>query len=288
MPSCCWWAARPSCPRVTWPRGRRWSTTWSVSRASVGAVGDLLPMPAGRLHRSEPAAGGRRPAPGGHRRVRATRGCRQAGQGASGPGERPARLGRVGDAEIDLFEALDRGPARRDHRQITAALGAAPNAALWGPSPAPKAGGRCLDVVRMHRMTTAAPSLRTSLRCLAVLELLRGRPDKARSMLADARQVVAELGLRHGLMETELYAGDHRTDGGRPGGRGTPLPHRAGRTRRPGRRCRRRSSKIRSGPGSVWMRRIATPPSERIAGHNLKTAIGWRAVRAEIPGPGPA
>ena len=33
-------------------------------------------------------------------------------------------------------------------------------------------------------MTTAAPSLEaTSLRCLAVLELLRGRPDKARSML---------------------------------------------------------------------------------------------------------
>jgi hypothetical protein len=60
----------------------------------------------------------------------------------------------------------------------------------------------------MQRMTTAAPSLEaTSLRCLALLELLRGRPDKARSMLADARQVVADLGLRHGLMETELFAG---------------------------------------------------------------------------------
>ncbi len=60
----------------------------------------------------------------------------------------------------------------------------------------------------MQRMTTAAPSLEaTSLRHLAVLELLRGRPDKARAMLADARQVVADLGLRHGLMETELFAG---------------------------------------------------------------------------------
>ena len=47
----------------------------------------------------------------------------------------------------------------------------------------------------------------TSLRCLAVLELLRGRPDKARSMLSDARHLVADLGLRHGLMETELFAG---------------------------------------------------------------------------------
>lgn len=56
-------------------------------------------------------------------------------------------------------------------------------------------------------MTTAAPSLEaTSLRHLAVLELLRGRPDKARTMLAEARQVVADLGLRHGLMETELFA----------------------------------------------------------------------------------
>ena len=118
------------------------------------------------------------------------------------------RLGRVGDCEVDLFEALIAARQGGDHRQITAALGAAPSAALWGPSPVPKAGGRCLDVVRMQRMTTAAPSLEaTSLRCLAVLELLRGRPDKARSMLADARQVVADLGLRHGLMETELFAG---------------------------------------------------------------------------------
>ena len=119
-----------------------------------------------------------------------------------------ARLGRIGDCEVDLFEALIAARQSGDHRQITAALGAAPSAALWGPSPVPKAGGRCLDVVRMQRMTTAAPSLEaTSLRCLAVLELLRGRPDKARTMLADARQVVADLGLRHGLMETELFAG---------------------------------------------------------------------------------
>jgi hypothetical protein len=119
-----------------------------------------------------------------------------------------ARLGRIGHCESDLLEALIAARQSGDHRQITAALGAAPGAALWGPSPVPKAGGRCLDVVRMQRMTTAAPSLEaTSLRCLAVLELLRGRPDKARTMLADGRQVVADLGLRHGLMETELFAG---------------------------------------------------------------------------------
>ena len=67
---------------------------------------------------------------------------------------------------VPFFLTVEQGPKRviaarqsGDHRQITAALGAAPGAALWGPSPVPKAGGRCLDVVRMQRMTTAAPSL---------------------------------------------------------------------------------------------------------------------------------
>ncbi len=199
-----------------------------------------------------------------------------------------ARLGRVGDAEIDLFEALIAARRGGDHRQITAALGAAPNAALWGPSPAPKAGGRCLDVVRMQRMTTAAPSLEaTSLRCLAVLELLRGRPDKARSMLADARQVVAELGLRHGLMETELYAGIIELMVGDPV---AAEPH--FRTALEG--LDALGVGADAGQAAALLARSVlaqgrmdeadryAAESERIAGHNLKTAIGWRAVRAEI------
>ncbi|TXI42877.1 MAG: hypothetical protein E6Q57_14015, partial [Mycobacterium sp.] len=199
-----------------------------------------------------------------------------------------ARLGRVGDAEIDLFEALIAARRGGDHRQITAALGAAPNAALWGPSPAPKAGGRCLDVVRMQRMTTAAPSLEaTSLRCLAVLELLRGRPDKARSMLGDARQVVAELGLRHGLMETELYAGIIELMVGDPV---AAEPH--FRTALEG--LDALGVGADAGQAAALLARSVlaqgrideadryAAESERIAGHNLKTAIGWRAVRAEI------
>lgn len=199
-----------------------------------------------------------------------------------------ARLGRVGDAEIDLFEALIAARRGGDHRQITAALGAAPNAALWGPSPAPKAGGRCLDVVRMQRMTIAAPSLEaTSLRCLAVLELLRGRPDKARTMLADARQVVAELGLRHGLMETELYAGIIELMVGDPV---AAEPH--FRTALEG--LDALGVGADAGQAAALLARSVlaqgrieeadryAAESERIAGHNLKTAIGWRAVRAEI------
>ena len=50
-------------------------------------------------------------------------------------------LRRRDDAEVDLFEALIAARQSGDHRQITAALGAAPAAALWGPSPVPKAGG---------------------------------------------------------------------------------------------------------------------------------------------------
>ena len=127
-----------------------------------------------------------------------------------------ARLGRVGDAELELDLAL--GAARRvdDRRRVTAVLGAAPNAALWGPSPVARAGGRCLDVVRLLRITTASPSVEaTSMRCQAVLEALRGRFDVARSMLDSSRATLEELGLRHGLLETayltgvvELVAGD--------------------------------------------------------------------------------
>ncbi|WP_082683082.1 nuclear transport factor 2 family protein [Mycobacterium sp. GA-1285] len=198
------------------------------------------------------------------------------------------RLGRVGDGEVDLFEALIAARQSRDHRQITAALGAAPGAALWGPSPVPKAGGRCLDVVRMQRMTTAAPSLEaTSLRHLAVLELLRGRPDKARKMLGEARQIVADLGLRHGLMETELFAGIIESMSGDPV---AAEPH--FRTALEG--LDALGVGADAGLAAALLARSVlaqgrideadryASESERLAGHNLKTAIAWRAVRAEI------
>ncbi len=198
------------------------------------------------------------------------------------------RLGRVGDGEVDLFDALIAARQCGDHRQITAALGAAPAAALWGPSPVPKAGGRCLDVVRMQRMTTAAPSLEaTSMRHLAVLELLRGRPDKARTMLADARQIVADLGLRHGLMETELFAGIIESMEGDPV---AAEPH--FRTALEG--LDALGVGADAGLAAALLARSVlaqgrineadryAAESERLAGRNLKTAIAWRAVRAEI------
>ncbi|KUI17740.1 adenylate cyclase [Mycobacterium lehmannii] len=198
------------------------------------------------------------------------------------------RLGRVGDGELDLFEALIAARRSGDHRQITAALGAAPGAALWGPSPVPKAGGRCLDVVRMQRMTTAAPSLEaTSLRHLAVLELLRGRPDNARKMLGDARQIVADLGLRHGLMETELFAGIIEL---MEGDEVAAEPHfrtalkgldALGVGADAGQAAALLARSVLAQGRIDEADRYATE-SERLAGHNLKTAIAWRAVRAEI------
>ena len=200
-----------------------------------------------------------------------------------------ARLGRVGDAEVELDLALGAARASDDRRRVTAVLGAAPHAALFGPSPVARAGGRCLDVVRLLRITTASPSVEaTSMRCQAVLEALRGRFDVSRSMLASARD------LARGARSAARTAGDR------------PL-HRHGRADR--RRCRLRRSR-RCAPRTTDSARSASAPtparpprcsrrallergdvddadamataSEELAGQNLKTAIAWRVARAEV------
>ena len=119
-----------------------------------------------------------------------------------------ARLGHIGECEAELDKALTAARAAGDGRRVATVLGAAPVAALWGPSPVPRASGRCLDVLRMLRVTTGSPRVEaTATRCQAVLEALRGRFDTARDMLAEARASVEKLGDRHGLLETQLYWG---------------------------------------------------------------------------------
>ncbi|MEL7158148.1 MAG: hypothetical protein AAFN30_16335, partial [Actinomycetota bacterium] len=119
-----------------------------------------------------------------------------------------ARLGRIGESEAELDHALTAARAAGDSRRVSAVLGAAPLAALWGPSTVPRAGGRCLDVVRLLRITNGSPAVEAvSTRCQAVLEALRGRTDQARELLSQARATAEELGLRQSLYETELYAG---------------------------------------------------------------------------------
>ena len=119
-----------------------------------------------------------------------------------------ARLGHIGECEPELDVALTAARAANDRRRVAAVLGEAPVAALWGPSPIPRAGGRCLDVIRLLRITGGSPAVEAvSTRCQGVLEALRGRFDTARSMLAEAHAMVEELGLRNGVYETEFFTG---------------------------------------------------------------------------------
>src|SRR3984957_17521041 len=119
-----------------------------------------------------------------------------------------ARLGRIGDCEIALDDALTAARRAREHRRVNAVLAGAPLAALWGPNPVPRAGGRGLDVVRLLRITTDSPAVgATSTRCQAVLEAFRGRAAAARRMIDSARRTVTELGLRHAVLEVEQFAG---------------------------------------------------------------------------------
>lgn len=119
-----------------------------------------------------------------------------------------ARLGRVALVEKALDRALTAARAVEDRRRTTAVLAAAPRAALWGPSSVVRASGRCLDVVRILRMTPGSRHVEAfAIRCQAVLEAMRGRPDAARSILAGARSTLEELGLSLELAETRVHAG---------------------------------------------------------------------------------
>ncbi len=167
-------------------------------------------------------------------------------------------------------------------------LGAAPVAALWGPSPIPRAGGRCLDVIRLLRITTGSPAVEaTSVRCQAVLEALRGRFDTARSMLADSRATVEELGLRHGVAETDLYTGIVELLAGEPAAAEPPL-------RAAYNDLGRLGIGADAGQAAAYLARALlrqghldeaddlAARSAELAGENPQTAITARTVQAEI------
>ena len=118
------------------------------------------------------------------------------------------RLGQVGAVEEALDRALAAARAADDRRRITAVLAGAPRAALWGPSPVVRASGRCLDVVRILRMTPGNRHVEAiALRCQAVLEAMRGRAEPAREILAAGRTTLEELGLTLELHESAVHAG---------------------------------------------------------------------------------
>ena len=96
-----------------------------------------------------------------------------------------SRLGKIGACEVALDHALAAARRAGDRRRANAVLAGAPLAALFGPSPVTRASGRCLDVVRVLRITQGAPAVEAvALSCQALLETLRGRSEAGERMIA--------------------------------------------------------------------------------------------------------
>jgi DNA-binding SARP family transcriptional activator len=199
-----------------------------------------------------------------------------------------ARLGRIGDCEIALDDALTAARRAREHRRVNAVLAQAPLAALWGPNPVPRAGGRCLDVVRLLRITTDSPAVEaTSTRCQAVLEAFRGRAAAARRMIDSARRTVTELGLRHALLEVEQFAGIVELVVDDPAAAEPHLRKAYNGFRRMGLDADTAETAALLGRACLTLGRDAEADelcteSERLAGHALKPSIAWRTLRARL------
>ncbi len=198
-----------------------------------------------------------------------------------------ALLGEVAATEAALDRALVAARTAGDRRRVTAVLSGAPRAALWGPSPVVRASGRCLDVVRIVRMTPGNRHVEAmALRCQAVLEAMRGRADAGRAILRDGRAALEELGLTLELHELDTYAGivellagdaaaaEQRLRAARDGyaelGVDTGAGHAAALLAR---------ALLEQGRDAEAV--ALTEQAEQRAGEDLKTAIAWRGVRAE-------
>jgi hypothetical protein len=198
-----------------------------------------------------------------------------------------ARLGKIGACEAALDRALAAARRAHDRRRANAVLAGAPLAALWGPSAVTRASGRCLDVVRVLRITQGAPAVEAvALRCQAVLEALRGRTEAARRMIGSSRHLVEELGITQRLLEADVFAGliellegnavaaeiSLRTayDGLRQHGLGIDAAQAAALLGR-----------ALLAQGRAADAEALSHESEALAGDDLKAAIAWRGVRAE-------
>ena len=199
-----------------------------------------------------------------------------------------ARLGRVGDCEMALDDALSAARRAREHRRVNAVLAGAPLAALWGPNPVPRAGGRCLDVIRLLRITADSPAVEvTSTRSQAVLEAFRGRDAAARRMIDSARRMVTESGLRHALLEVEQFAGIVELVADDPAAAEPCLRKAYNGFRRLGLDADVAETAALLGRTCLLLDRDAEADelcseSERLAGDALKASIAWRALRAQL------
>jgi DNA-binding SARP family transcriptional activator/tetratricopeptide (TPR) repeat protein len=197
------------------------------------------------------------------------------------------RLGQIGAAERALDAALAAARGAGDPRLANTILAEAPPAALWGPSPVTRASGRCLDVVRVLRITSGAPAVESvALRCQAVLEALRGRVDAARRMIGSARRTVEQLGLTHRRLETEVAAGFIELLDGEAGAAETYLRDAYEELRDRGLGGEAAQAGAFLGQALLLQGRVdeadeVAAEAERLAGADLKAGIAWRDVRAE-------
>ena len=198
-----------------------------------------------------------------------------------------ARLGQIGESEAALDRALAAARRARDRRRVNSVLAGAPVAALFGPSPVARASGRCLDVVRVLRITQGAPAVEAvALRCQAVLEALRGRTDAARRMIASARRTVEELGVTQQLLEVEFFAGYiELLEGDREAAaRCLSVAYEGLRKRGLGIDAARAAAllaRTRLAQGDAVGAEVLSQESEALAGDDLNASIAWRGVRAE-------
>jgi class 3 adenylate cyclase/tetratricopeptide (TPR) repeat protein len=198
-----------------------------------------------------------------------------------------ARLGRVGACEAALDRALAAARRANDRRRSNAVLASAPLAALWGPSPVTRASGRCLDVVRVLRITQGAPAVEAvALRCQGVLEALRGRAEAARRMLASSRRMVEELGITQRLLEADVFAGlVDLLEGDAPAAERSLRVAYDG-LREHGLRIDAAQAAALLGRALLALGRIdeaeaLSHESEALAGDDLRAAVAWRGVRGE-------
>ncbi len=199
-----------------------------------------------------------------------------------------ARLGRIADCETALDQALTAARRARDNRRVNAVLANAPLAALWGPNPVARAGGRCLDVVRLLRITTGSPVVEaTSTRCQAVLDAFRGRAAAGRRLIDSARRTLNELGMRHALLEVEQFAGIVELVADDPASAEPHLRRACDGFRRMGLDADTAETAALLARACLALDRDAEADelcteSERLAGHALKASMGWRIVRAQL------
>ena len=198
-----------------------------------------------------------------------------------------ARLGKVGACEAALDRALAAARRAGDRRRANTVLAVAPLAALWGPSPVTRASGRCLDVVRVLRITQGAPAVEAvALSCQGLLEALRGRTDAARRMIASARKMVEELGITQRLLEADVFAARIDLLDGDAAAAERGLRAACDGMRELGlaidaARAGALLARTLLAQGRVAEAEALSHESERLAGDDLQAAIAWRGARAE-------